>query len=136
MVKIEKEEAERKKELAKAADQVKAAEPDGVLRVTPAQFYKAYEDDADRADAVYKNKVVEMTGVVDEVNFRGETYTVALKAGGQEGQTVDCEFAKDPAVRARLGQRQPGSTVTIRGKCRGGNGDTMESCCVGVADGC
>jgi hypothetical protein len=123
---FQKEQAERKKEVDKAATEVKAADPGSVLRVTPAQFYRAYEDDEDRADALYKNKVIEMTGVVDEVNFRGDTYTVFLRAG-QPGDTVDCQFAKDPAVRARLGELKPGATVTIRGKCLGG-GSTLEAC--------
>ncbi|HKB05069.1 MAG TPA: hypothetical protein VKD90_22790 [Gemmataceae bacterium] len=122
-----KEEAKRQKELAKAADEVKAANPDGVIRVSAAQFYKAYDDDEDRADRFYKNKVIEVTGVVHELNFRGEVYTVMLKGGADEFETVDCSFAKDPGVRERLAQLRPGQTVTIRGKCMGGFSD-LEAC--------
>ena len=126
MARYEQEEKVREKERAKAAGEVKAANPDGVIRVTAQQFYRLWDDDEDRFDRMYKNKVIEITGTVDELNFVGDTYTVMLKAGG-EGDTVDCEFAKDPNVRARLTQLQPGQTVTIRGKCLG-DGPTLEAC--------
>ncbi|HEX3150248.1 MAG TPA: hypothetical protein VHR66_19385 [Gemmataceae bacterium] len=118
----EKEEAERKRELAKAKTEVQAG---ASLRITAIQFAKAYEDSEERADALYKNKVLEITGIVDEVDFMGDTYTVILKAGKDE--TVHCEFAKDPAIRAQLGQLQPGMNVIIRGKCLGG-GAVIEAC--------
>jgi tRNA_anti-like len=124
---IAKEEAKRKVELDKAAKDVQAATADNVIRVSAAQFYNAYADDEDRADRFYKNKVIEVTGVVHELNFRGEVYMVMLKGGPDEFETVHCSFAKDPAVRERLAQLRPGQTVTIRGKCLGGTSD-LEAC--------
>jgi hypothetical protein len=121
-----KAEAERKTELAKAPQQVKNATPDSVVRVNAAQFYQLWDDDEDQFDRLYKNKVVEVTGTVDELNFQGDTYTVMLKAGA-DGETVDCQFAKDPGVRERLAQLRPGQAVTIRGKCLGGFAD-LEAC--------
>ena len=123
-----REQAERKKELAKAAGEVQAAAAGGAIQVTAAQFARAYEDSYDQADRQYKNKVLEITGTVQEVDFnrgQGDTYTILLKGGPDE--TVDCEFAKNPDVRARLAQLKPGDTVTIRGKCLGG-GPTIEAC--------
>jgi hypothetical protein len=124
-----REEAKRKGELAKAADEVKAAQPGTVLRVSAFQFYKAYDDDedGDRADRIYKNKIIEVTGTFHEVNFAGdEGYIVLLKAGG-EFASVDCTFAKDPAIRTQLAKLAPGSMITIRGKCLGGSA-SLEAC--------
>jgi hypothetical protein len=121
-----KAEAERKKEQASAAREVKAAEAGGAIQVTPAQFFKAYENNEEQADQWYKNKVIELTGFVHEVSFVGETYTVLLRAGGPD-EHVDCQFAKNPDVRARLAQLQPGQQVTIRGKSLGG-GASLEAC--------
>jgi hypothetical protein len=126
MEKADREEAEREVERARAPGDVQAAAAGGALKVTAAQFYKAYEDDEDRADRRYKNKVLEVTGTFHEVDFTGEAYVVLLRAGG-EGDTVDCEFAKNPQTRARLVRLKPGDTVTIRGKCLGG-GSTIEAC--------
>jgi hypothetical protein len=123
-----KEEAARKKESANAAKEVQAAAAGGAIKVSAHQFYKAFEDDSDQGDRQYKNKIIELTGTVDEVSFTGETYTVLLKAGGQDDK-VDCQFAKDPAVRERLAQLKPGQQVTIRGKCLGGDA-SLEACVV------
>jgi tRNA_anti-like len=122
-----KEEARHKAEVAQASKDVQAASPDAVIRVTAAQFYQAYDNDSDRADRFYKNKVIEVTGVVHEVDFQGEVYTVHLKAGREEHETVDCNFAKNPEMRERLAQLRPGQTVTIRGKCLG-DGSDLEAC--------
>jgi hypothetical protein len=121
MVKYEQEEAARQRELAKAPAEVKAAAPANVHFLTADQFYQFYdfENDGERFDRAYKNKIIELTGVVDEVDFTGEEYTVLLKAGRQD-ETVACQFAKDPNARALLGQLRPGQQVRIRGKCLGG----------------
>lgn len=125
-----KAEAERKKELATAATEVAAAGENGALRVTAALFARAYNQDEDQADRQYKNKVLEITGTFQEVDFNrgaGNTYSVVLRGGNAPDDTVDCEFAKNPELRARLAQLQPGQQVTIRGKCLGGTA-TIEAC--------
>ncbi|MBO0697265.1 MAG: hypothetical protein J2P46_02620 [Zavarzinella sp.] len=122
-----KDEAQRKADVARAAKDVQAADPEGVIRMSAAQFFQAYENDSDRADARYKNKVIEITGTIHQVDFQGEVYTVLLNAGQQEFETVDCHFAKTPAIRDRLAELRPGQTVTIRGKCLGTVSD-LEGC--------
>jgi hypothetical protein len=117
-----KEEGQRKVDLAKAAKEVQAG--GNVVRVTAVEFARAYDQDDDRADARFKNKVLEVTGTVEELDLTGETYTVVLK--GIPDDSVNCEFAKDPNVRARLVRLKPGDTVTIRGKCLGGT--SLEAC--------
>jgi hypothetical protein len=51
-----------------------------------------------------------------------------LVAGNPEdGDTVHCEFAKDPNTRALLAQLRPGQQVRIRGKCLGGE-PNLDAC--------
>ncbi len=128
MVKFEQEEAARQRELAKAPAEVKAAAPANVHFLTADQFYQFYDDDedGDRFDRAYKNKIIELTGPLHEVDFTGDTYSVILVAGGQH-RYVHCEFAKDPNTRALLAQLRPGQQVRIRGKCLGGDA-TLEAC--------
>jgi hypothetical protein len=127
----QEEQAKRKEELAKAATEVKAAQAGTVMRVTAVQFYNAYEDD-ERADGLYKNKILEVTGTFHEVDFRGfdefgGVFIVHLKAGPDQFDTVGCHFAKDANVRAQLARLVPGQQVIIRGKCLGG-GPVIEAC--------
>ena len=127
-IQFEKEEAARQKELAKAPAEVKGANPQNVFFLTADQFYKFWEDEEEgneRFDRAYKNKIIELTGVLDEIDFTGDVYNVMLKAGPDE--TVDCLFAKDPQVRARLAQLIPGAHIRIRGKCLGGE-PSLEAC--------
>jgi putative nucleic acid binding protein len=122
-----KAEAERKKEQASAAKDVKAAAAGTATRLTAEQFFKAFEDDPDRADRSYKNKVLELTGVVKAVHLEAGAYGVVLKGGADEGALVECEFAEDASVRAVLSRLTPGQRVTIRGKCLGGDA-AIEAC--------
>jgi hypothetical protein len=120
--------ADREAERATAAAEVAAADAAGrAVRVSAHQFYKAWEDDEDRFDARYKNKVIEVTGVFDEVDLTDEDGYIVLLKASEQGDTVDCLFDKTPEVRARLLKLKPGRTVTIRGKCLGG-GPTLEAC--------
>jgi hypothetical protein len=123
-----REESEREAERATAAAEVRAAAAGGAIQVTAAQFYKAFDDDEDRFNARFKNKVIELSGTMDEVSFVGDTYTLMFKTGADR-ETVDCEFAKDPDVRDRLARLKPGDRVTVRGKCLGGGPD-LEACVI------
>jgi hypothetical protein len=126
---VAKEEAEQKRRMEKAAGEVKAAGEGTAIQVTAAQFYRAYDEDDEQADRVYKDKIIELTGTVDEVDTddeNGPTYTVYLR-GGRRDSVVNCEFLKSPDVRARLGQLKKGDTVRIRGKCPGGDSG-LEGC--------
>jgi hypothetical protein len=121
-----REEAARKKELASAAKEVKAAEAGSVMRLTAEQFFKAYVDNPDQAERSYTNKVLELTGVIKGVHIEAGAYGVVLKGGADEGALVECAFADDAGVRAVLSRLTPGQRVTIRGKCLGDG--SLEGC--------
>jgi hypothetical protein len=118
-----KAEAERKKELAKAASEVQAAGETGALRLTAAQFAREYEDNEENADRKYKGKVLEVTGIVDQVDFfqNTEVYSISVRGikNGLVEVLLDCQFARTPDNHARLSMLKPGDQVTIRGKCTG-----------------
>ncbi|HJZ92277.1 MAG TPA: hypothetical protein VKE40_15485 [Gemmataceae bacterium] len=116
-----KEEAKRKKDVATAAREVKAAGPDGVIQITAVQLARAYEQNDKRADATYKNKVLEVTGTVHDLSLDEDEdeYAVLLVGGGEDFDSVGCSFAKNPAIREALMRLKPGDTVIIRGKCMG-----------------
>jgi len=115
---VEKDRKERKSNVAKATTEVQSAT--NPIQVTAAQLAAAYESDDDRAEEYYMNKILEVTGTVERVELSEEddTYTVYLK-GGRRRESLTCEFAKDPSVRAQLAQLRPGAQVRIRGKYTG-----------------
>jgi hypothetical protein len=124
-----REEARHKAELARADDDVRAAANGGAIPLAAVQFAGAYDNDPDQADRLYKNKVLEISGTIDEVQVdeQADTYTVVLQGGLND--SVECEFAKTPENRARLMKLLAGANVTIRGKCLGDTA-TIEACVV------
>ena len=99
-----------------------AAKGGAVIRVTAVQFARDYVDDEILADRKYKDKVLEVTGVIDGFDTDDpKTVIVQLKGAKKDFKdvVVDCEFARAPAVMARLDKLDRGETVTIRGKCTG-----------------
>ncbi len=124
IAKAEREQAEIRAELGKAPAEVRGGT--NAQSVTAIQFYRDWEASDEQFDRAYKNRIIELTGTFVEIDFSGESYAVILR-GPNLDDSVDCLFAKDPAVRAQLAQLTPGSQVRIRGKCLG-NGPTLEAC--------
>jgi tRNA_anti-like len=123
---VKKEQEERKATMATAAKDVQAAT--NPIQVTAVQLATAYDNNFEQTDAYYKDKVLDVTGTVEEAIVDEEdddTYTLRLR-GGRQWASIVCEFAKDAGVRAQLKQLRPGAQVTIRGKCTAGG--TLIAC--------
>ncbi len=89
------------------------------VRVTAAVLVDAYADSPARADAAYKGREVEVTGVADRVgpNLFG-TPCVSLRSAGEATPVrVECSFT--PAAAAALAAVRPGDPVTVIGHCDG-----------------
>ena len=93
-----------------------------------AAFYSAWKANKAAFDRDFKGKVIEVYGIIRDVNLTGDQYTVSFEAGGP-GELVKCVFDQDPATRDRLAQLKPGAAknVRVRGKCPGGS-PTLEGC--------
>jgi len=124
---VEKDRQEHKANVAKATTEVQSAT--NPIQVTAVQLAQAYDQDDDRAETYYTNKVLEVTGTVERVELdeTDDTYTVYLR-GGRRRESLSCEFTKDPATRAQLSQLRPGAQVRIRGKYTGDM--VMEGCII------
>jgi hypothetical protein len=106
------------------------------VTVTAVELDRDYNQNVAAADAKYKDKVVEVTGVVERVTdeLRSLRTTVELTGSPDSDATVDCDFRS--SEKASLATVQTGSTVTIRGKCvgrrtvEGSKYVTLEDCVV------
>lgn len=87
--------------------------PDFVITATDLQ--KVFEENESRANAMYINKVIEVSGEVSSVKpGENNTISITLKTGS-EMSSVICTF---PAS-GKLVSLTQGSPVTIRGECSG-----------------
>lgn len=102
--------------------------------ISAVQLDTEYEQNTIAADAKYKGKIIEVTGVVFRVTDELKKFRLTVELNGSPGSTVDCDF--DTSEKASLTALTPGVSTTIRGKCIGRrtiDGDkwvTLEKCVI------
>jgi hypothetical protein len=123
-------------EAAKQAARDQAMRNDPAIAVPAGQFADQYARKPDEADTKYKDQLVELSGLVNQVSVDEflDAYTVTLKADANgEPLDVDCDFKKRLDTKVELQKLKPGQKIVIRGKCTGKSPlgrVTLESCVI------
>jgi hypothetical protein len=97
------------------------------ITITAVQLWVDFDSDQDAANAKYRGKVINVTGIVNEIGIdRVDTpYVLLTSADGLFG--VQCLFSsKDELRSAQLSQ---GQTLTIQGICHGYDLDVVLKNC-------
>lgn len=76
---------------------------------------KAFQDDENKANKQYNDKVINVSGVIVKVEHNDSTQTVQLD--GQSMGSVICQF--ELSHSGELKELHPGQSVSIRGICTG-----------------
>jgi hypothetical protein len=95
------------------------------LSIAATQLYSEYQSNETTADSQFVNKVIEVTGIITDIQATDTTLAIELKGGDQGG--VNCEIAGGNNKNNSL---QKGSTVTLKGKCSGFLMDVTLADCV------
>ncbi len=84
------------------------------IKLSAADLSAAYASDAGAADGRYRGRVLEISGVIDNVNPRGSV----MLAGGENGAPVEASLHEDVAAAMikTLAERQ---RVTLKCFCEG-----------------
>ena len=87
------------------------------MEVSPKQLYADYQDNEVAADLKYKDKTLEVKGVIDDIgkDIMDEIY-ITLKTGEMFGN-IQCTF-DDSHVKEAAALKK-GQHVTVRGNCDG-----------------
>jgi hypothetical protein len=111
-----------------AAEEAQAIKDGPAVKVSAADLAKAYTANEIAADSKYKDKILEITGAVEQVRREGLGETTVELATGEEDDNVLCKF--DKGHQQEMEKLQPPQPVTIRGKCKGrdGNGIHLQKC--------
>jgi len=97
------------------------------IRISSKNLVSSFILDESVANAKYVEKVVEVEGMVKEVNFLNDRYTVFLDGG----DTFACLMCDMNADQERWASRiKPGQTIRIKGICKGFLVDTILLNCV------
>lgn len=100
-----------------------------VVKVSATDLFKAYKDDKAAADQLYKNKSLELTGIIDVIGkdlVSGESF-VSLKADDRRFDAAIMQIQAFPAdsEKSKLTSLSEGQTVTIVGTCTGITGNII-----------
>nr|WP_246615870.1 OB-fold putative lipoprotein [Aquimarina litoralis] len=75
-----------------------------------------YSKDEDKANSHYKNKIIEVTGIVKEISFLNNRNTILLK-GNTTKSSVICDMQLNQT--AILRKLKKDDVVKIKGVCKG-----------------
>lgn len=92
----------------------------GAVTLTAEELYRAYKKDAAAADALYKGKLLKVSGVADYsgTDLILEAPEVIMTGGGKDvSRGIDCVF--DPRYEDEVAKIAKGDAVTVLGTCDG-----------------
>lgn len=90
---------------------------DAEVQMTATDLYAAYDVDESAANEAYLGKIIEVTGVVQQIeNGDAGTATVVLDTGAALGSVL-CRM--DQQKGGDLSHLQPGQQIQVRGECVG-----------------
>jgi hypothetical protein len=97
------------------------------ITITAIQLWVDFDSDQDAANAKYRGKVINVTGIVNEIGIdRVDTpYVLLTSADGLFG--VQCLFSSKDELR--LAQLSAGQSLTIQGICQGYDLDVVLKNC-------
>lgn len=102
-------------------EQLKAAaaaapEPEEIISISAVDLYNQFDNNAVAAEAAYKGKTVQVTGVIDSIDkdIWGSPY-VSLRADEYGWSSITCYFSGEHLDS--LASLSSGKTVIIRGTC-------------------
>ena len=90
------------------------------IEVTAQELFAAYEEDEVAADALYKDNLLKVTGVICYVgtDYIFEAPEVIISGGGEdEARGIDCIF--DTRYESQVAKLERGQTVAVLGICDG-----------------
>lgn len=93
---------------------------EAAIQITAADLLAAYEENQVNADNQYKGKLLEVTGVIDDIgkDILDDVYITVNDGDEYSFTSVQC-FFKDKGEIEKVTGLKSGSEITIIGKCDG-----------------
>ena len=90
------------------------------VKIKSSELFKAYETNEKKADELYLNKVLEVSGEVGEILEDTKGAGVIILKGENDFFGVKCALQADQ--KNKLKKVEEGSVVKVKGLCTGGGG--------------
>lgn len=92
------------------------------------QLYKDYEENAIKADGKYKDKLIQITGKVDDIFREVMGHPYVTFSVDKYFQHVQAVFSKDE--ESKVAELKKGQTITVRGRCKGKTMNVLIDDCI------
>jgi len=92
------------------------------VRVNAPELISAFEKDSSSANKSYTDKIVAVTGNVKKIDADGNPVIIFLS---NENQMSSVKCSMDSTHATDYKTIKPGTTITIKGKCTGGQTDDL-----------
>lgn len=96
------------------------------VKITATELYNFYNTDEQEADKKFLKAIIEVKGIVSDIQINGDDGIVILNAQPGGGGT-SCRFS--PAAALQSGKIKTGMEVVIKGRCAGFNMDVNLTDC-------
>ncbi len=93
------------------------ATPEAVLVVSAKELIAAYDANEVKADTQYKGKLLEVTGIVNDISVVMGTTTVTVGTGAAFEWGISCSF--QDSEKEKIAELNKGDSITVSGKCDG-----------------
>ena len=101
------------------------------VKITAVKLFKDYESNEVAADEKYKNKILEVTGTIEDISVVLGQIFIDLKTGEYELTSIHCSFSD--THKSKIAKLRKGQSVTVKGRCTGmllNLGITLEKCVI------
>ena len=83
------------------------------IQITAVAIFDSFTLNENKADALYLNKAIQVTGEITEIKKNQDSETVVYLKSNDPVFGVNCTFKEDP------GSLNKGATITFKGVCTG-----------------
>ena len=97
----------------KPAEKKITAAADESMKAT--ELYSAFENNEDNANQRFLNKVIQVTGIVNNISPSGTSGMTVLLSTGNEMSSISCEFSDTSGIK----NISEGQQIRVKGKCTG-----------------
>jgi hypothetical protein len=97
--------------------------PQDVSKITAVNNFNAgdlivfFQNDEPKANSIYVNQVISVTGVIKEISFINERHTILLESRVFNDNFVMCDMSS--STTKTINTFTTGDTVTLKGICKG-----------------
>ena len=86
------------------------------IKITSAELISSFQKDEEMASSIFVEKTIEVKGVVKDITFFNDRYTVLLQ-GGDSYSCIMCDMQNDQT--SILNEIKKGDTIVLKGICKG-----------------